>query len=597
MRGLDIAPSSDDLRSTLLSFLATNELSRLDRRLDAEQFFVVSRLLPGLLAAAPNGVRSEEDAASVFQRAFNAGTGIEAVEKAWNDLYDPQPVPTNLSELMKSAASDIPIEELASLVFESWHVDLPAWNEKAAEFCPEAGHVENMRADEMVANMQDRLVPVALALLRRHLDQSGSQQLYQEARERVEGDLYVPDDAKRTWSPSDRTLATPLAHAVAGTAPNDELPEWASRIIPVVGETCEDVVRRLGATGLKTREDEYEAFDSNLPAVKELLDKLQLFGLVRWAAEKGYGEVPAALYAKEPRQLIPRSQLLRLDSLLDFAANDDSAALEWSCKWWTLVELDSCVCKLPKASTIHDVEASWSITESNLEAAKKQRNDLRQTDSKNRRKIRLLSTDYMIPLEGGYPGLRKLIDDNLDPTFGEGLDPKKLQTLLKPSRSKGEAGRSPKVPGSPRITEQDEFVGAVGEYMVFSAIQKMTKNRRGVAAWKSRNRQLFIDDSDQGDDELGYDFRFRWKGQTYEIEVKSTKSKTPQQVQLGPTEVRRGQECVRKGKVIWQIWLVIDVLAAPAIHLLGNPYAADKQSDFVVDALGARVAFHLGYRR
>jgi len=313
----------------------------------------------------------------------------------------------------------------------------------------------------------------------------------------------------------------------------------------------------------------------------------------------GFGEEPPALYTTEPRQILSRDQTLRFDSLLDFTPNDEAAAFQWSQNWWKASGLASAVDELPKGDSIKEFAAAWGILDSNLEGAESRRKDFRKSESKNRRKIRLLNEDYFIPSDGGYPGLRKLIDAKLDPTFGEELDPNKRDSLHTPTQpSDGNLG-SGKFKGSSKISEQDEFVGAVGEYMAFCAIHKMTNKRISSIAWKSENRKLFVDDGEEGNDSLGYDFRFRWNGQVYEIEVKSSKNKTPQQVRLGPTEVRRGQECAgkRKLKAQWQIWLVTDVLAAPSVHLLGNPYANDEQANFVIDALGARVSFHLGYRR
>lgn len=595
--GLDASPSSDRVLFALSRFLATNELSRLDLRLSAEQFFVVSRLLPAIVAIAPASEINEECAVKRFQQAFTFGT-YQAVTAAWMEQYGAHPIPEKLDELMLAAVSDISIEELAKRAFDVWKVDIPFWNEKAAQYYVEAGGVANIFADQLVAKVQDRLLPFALSLLRHRLVESDSREHYRTIRQRIEGDLAVPDAARHTWEPSDRLLAMPLAYALSGSLPGAGLPDWVEPIIPPAGEPCEAVTVRFQSLGLNVRENEQECFEINWPLVKSFINQLQLAGLARWEATRGYGKVPETLFTKEPRQFVSHDALPQLDSLLDFEFNDESAAFEWTRRWWNASGLGGSMGDLPQAASLKDVISAWSIDDSALEAARKRQAELRSTEDRNKRKVHILSTEYVLPVDGSYIGLRKLIDDHLDPTFGAGLDPTKLHALATPSGSSGGSNGGSRKGGNEKISEQDELAGATGEYMVLCAIKKMTGNRKGQSAWKSCNRTKFIDDGDAGLDDLGYDFRFRWNGQIYEIEVKSSRSKAPQRIRLEPSEVRRGKQCVvHKSKIEWQIWLVTDVFSAPAIHILGNPYAPEKKNDFIVDALGARVAFHLGHRR
>ncbi len=122
------------------------------------------------------------------------------------------------------------------------------------------------------------------------------------------------------------------------------------------------------------------------------------------------------------------------------------------------------------------------------------------------------------------------------------------------------------------------------------------ETKRTLGLYRNCATRHFIDDEKDGNDSLGFDFSFQLSGQRYEVEVKTTTSRSPSQVQLGPTEVRAAERAARRKRgATWQLWVVSDALSSPQIHTLGNPYL--QSEDFDIDALGALVRFQLGRQR
>ena len=596
--GLESHPDMTTIENYLQHrFMDRTMLEQLNRRLEADEIWVINRLLPALLAAAANRAVDEADAVKRFRTEYAAAKSEEAICSTWRDLYPGVPIPEGISELYRIAVSEEPIDLVALRSFELWSVTLKEWNEKAGQYCPNLSGLYNPKAAELLLATTAKLLPSAKSLLRAHLTEEKRRHEYLQKVDALESEHPCPTAVSGTWTPTHQDLALPLAEALAGVGHGELLPGWASRLLPKPGEVIEDVSVRLAEAGLEIRVDEDARLESNLNVVKPRLDFVQLAGLAKWEMSKGGHKPPEPLYSRQPRQSLKPEDRSILDSSLCFEEVNEAGAFTWIRAWWTCLELDGALETLPECKSQQELKDAWSITDEALDAARKTREELRKGIVRKRRTFRLLNDDFEIPDDDTYLGLKDFIDERLSPEFGASIDPSKGTKLLSPRTETGGAGGGLGGGGtSRRVTRQDEFVGAVGEYFVYKALRKLSASRISASAWRSDNRRHFIDDEKDGDDSLGFDFNFQLGGHRYEVEVKTTASNSPSQVQLGPTEVRAAERAAsRKRGATWQIWVVSNALSSPTIHVLGNPFL--ETEDFEVDALGALIRFRLGRER
>ena len=122
-----------------------------------------------------------------------------------------------------------------------------------------------------------------------------------------------------------------------------------------------------------------------------------------------------------------------------------------------------------------------------------------------------------------------------------------------------------------------DFIGYVGEYLVFRAIKKRYPHI-DLSNWVSGNKQKFYPGS-KGDDGLGYDFRIpAVSGHNILIEVKSH---TGDQAyfELGSSELDAAQGAIESGDV-YRIWVVRNLEADMEIDHIPNPMDKANRKHF-----------------
>lgn len=124
--------------------------------------------------------------------------------------------------------------------------------------------------------------------------------------------------------------------------------------------------------------------------------------------------------------------------------------------------------------------------------------------------------------------------------------------------------------------KDSEFIGYVGEYMIYKAL----KNRYphiGLSSWVSGNKQKFYPGS-KGDDKLGYDFCLSVDGHKVLIEVKSHIG-DKSYFDLGSTELDAAQEAL-ENETIYQVWVVRNLDGVLDIDHIPNPMAKENRKHF-----------------
>ncbi len=156
----------------------------------------------------------------------------------------------------------------------------------------------------------------------------------------------------------------------------------------------------------------------------------------------------------------------------------------------------------------------------------------------------------------------------------------------KKSRKKHGSGGLPRSPA-----EKTEFIGRIGEIVVYSWLKNILKGQDVDAAWKSRNGG-YITGRD-GDDGLGYDFEVSYDKQTWRIEVKASLN-DPQAFELGETEVAAAREAAKgRSGVRYKIAYVSNVSdpKETRIELLPNPMTDEGASCLKMRGEGIRYSF------
>lgn len=172
-----------------------------------------------------------------------------------------------------------------------------------------------------------------------------------------------------------------------------------------------------------------------------------------------------------------------------------------------------------------------------------------------------------------------------------------LAVVPNDDRPKSGTEKSPKEPTqshSVRIpAEKTEFIGRIGEIVVYTWLKNILKGQDIDAAWKSENGKFII--GGNGNDGLGYDFEVSFNKQTWRIEVKASLN-DPRNFELGETEVRAAREAAKaRSGVQYKIAYVSNVSSPTEtrIEMLPNPLSDEGAS--CLDLLGEGIRY--GFKR
>jgi hypothetical protein len=148
------------------------------------------------------------------------------------------------------------------------------------------------------------------------------------------------------------------------------------------------------------------------------------------------------------------------------------------------------------------------------------------------------------------------------------------------SGASGPLGKPP-----PRMPPQKtDIIGRLGEIAVYHWLSQRLQKQDIDAAWVSTNSKPLT--GRDGSDSLGYDFEVSFRGQPWQIEVKSSLN-DPCSFEMGETEVRAGRAAARNRSGV-QYWIVyVSNLSQPGparVELLPNPMS--EEGERVLNLLG-----------
>lgn len=160
-----------------------------------------------------------------------------------------------------------------------------------------------------------------------------------------------------------------------------------------------------------------------------------------------------------------------------------------------------------------------------------------------------------------------------------------------PSRS-SQSGNRHRGAGRTRAPpKKTEFIGRLGELVVYHWLKNILPNQDIEAAWRSENGAHIT--GRDGDDGLGYDFEVTYRRQSWQIEVKAS-LEDPQSFEMGETEVRAAREAARtRSGVQYKIAYVSNVqdTKKTRIEVLPNPLADEGARHFQLRGEGIRYGF------
>ncbi len=139
-------------------------------------------------------------------------------------------------------------------------------------------------------------------------------------------------------------------------------------------------------------------------------------------------------------------------------------------------------------------------------------------------------------------------------------------------------------------SDRNEFVGFLGECVVYYWLKKHLPKQDIDSAWVSKNKNKLLPGS--GDDNLGYDFVIKYKKQSWYLEVKTSVG-DPQIFHMGESEVRFASKVANQRGNNYKIVYVsnIDNSSKTDIEILPNPMAVAGKKSYSIGGKGFRITF------
>jgi len=146
--------------------------------------------------------------------------------------------------------------------------------------------------------------------------------------------------------------------------------------------------------------------------------------------------------------------------------------------------------------------------------------------------------------------------------------------------TQGHAGRGSSEEGGgggrPRKVHPDKavLIGFLGECAVYQWLKNQFPRQDIEAAWVSTYKSRVLPES--GNDNLGYDFKIRYRNQRWYLEVKSHIG-DPREFELSETEIRFASSLAGKKWEVYRIIYVSNVQNTSAMYLeiLPNPFSKE----------------------
>jgi len=463
--------------------------------------------------------------------------------------------------------------EIARAVHGSLDIDLGDWNSSAVEAGARSLVVTNQESIEAFNRKKQDMRWAACGFLQTHLRGPCKP----EFRERWElyDKLQPPDSIHQTWSPTDAQIELPIIGWFKGQA------EQLVGKLAIFDKKSSEVLESMRKEYSHIGKDPDTILNDNIKALNLEWKQLRLV------------LASIALRSPDSEAIVPQLRAIDLESPGKWAIQDENLSSSLSVAVATEADLFGVLSgwmnSQPgplkkqldgmKADTVDEFAKAKKITqEEELKAEEYLTKGPITVPKQIIARKSLEVPEKAAPLDELKKKLDELLTEN-NQTFLEKLT---KETGVEIGVNLGEAP-SPKTrkkgkgPKGPAPTEKDkDFIGYVGEYLIFSALKKRYPYI-GLSAWVSGNKQKFFPGS-QGDDSLGYDFCFPVDGRKILLEVKSHIG-DQSYFELGPSEFDAAQEALKTGEV-YQIWVIRNMDGSPEIDHLPNPMHKENRKHF-----------------
>lgn len=244
-------------------------------------------------------------------------------------------------------------------------------------------------------------------------------------------------------------------------------------------------------------------------------------------------------------------------------------------------------------TSCEDVANQLGVSDSDLDRAKESQRRKKEEEAKRRRSIRIGSQEFDTQ-ESNLGHLYDVIKSELGFDIEtEGSLDNPVALVSPGSRSPGTSSGRRQGIGRPRASNShiEGAIGYAGEIQVFEALKRMYKSSVIERSWKSAYSAIHFP-GNECDDTLGYDFAFVHGGKNYYIEVKATMG-DENRFEMGSSETRAAMRFAHTSKSLYLVAFVKNVVTAPHIIWLPNPFSKSGQSGYTIREAGARISFRL----
>ncbi len=535
----------------------------------------VAPALFALIKKSPSPITAQEFN-SVISRIADTGKPYDLAEERMGNILGKSGVsdaPQYSQILREIAEQRRESVEIAKSVHKQMGVDLGDWNSAANELGAKGQFVSNQEGSEAFSKVKQDVRWAACGFLQTNLHDSHRG----EFRERWESydELRPSDSIHETWAPIPLQIEQPIIQwfenqstdllikpDFLGKAPSQRLPfirEKYSKLAKDPDAVVDDNIKKL--TGLWAR---FRIVLASL-AMKTLdsdaiLSNLQSVG------------------KDTPGRSVSDNARLQSELSVDQCSEEASFAL--LCDW-----LNSSATPMKrfiegiKAKTLEEFIKSKGVTPEDEQRAEERLAKGPSTVIKQN----IAHKSLQVPeKESSLDDLRKNLDEVLKENNQEVLKNLADQADIEKSSQLGE----PPLPTHKKRTEKKkpwvykdkdrDFIGYVGEYMVFRALKKRYPHI-GLANWVSGNKQKFFPGS-AGDDTLGYDFCIPVADRRVLVEVKCHAG-DQNYFDLGSSELNAAHEALDTGDV-YQIWVFRNLESKLDIDHIPNPMEKENRKHF-----------------
>lgn len=585
LREVEEATEDKSLRKNVASEVAidaldieSTSLQELFQVIGGQTQQIIRSVAPALFALikkSPSPIPAQEFN-STISRIADSGKPYDLAEERMGNILAKSGVSDALkySQILREIAEQRrESAEIAKTVCKQIGIDLGDWNSAAHEIGARGQVVSNLEGAEAFTKVKHDTRWAACGFLQIHLQDSHRG----EFRKRWESydELKPSDSIHQTWLPSSAQIEQPVIQWFESQSTDllirpDFLDKDKSEKLSFIRERYAEIAK-----------DPDAVLDDNIKALNILWARLRIVLASLAMKTLDSDAILSSLQSVDkgaPGKWASDNE--HLQSELSVARCSGEASFALLCDW-----LNSSAVLLKrfidgtKAKTLDEFIRNKGIRS---EDEQKAEDRLAKGPSTGTRQ-NIAHKPLEVPeKESPLDDLRKNLDEVLKENNQEILkqlagqvDIEKSSQLGEPPPASHKKRTEKKKPSVYKEKDRD-FIGYVGEYLVFRALKKRYPHI-GLSNWVSGNKQKFFPGS-AGDDTLGYDFCIPVSGRRVLIEVKSHTG-DQSYFELGSSELNAAQEALDTGD-IYQIWVVRNLEGNLEIDHILNPMEKENRKHF-----------------